>query len=75
MQSYGGSFVQALAECLDLADHINYAKLEKAFPEYFEKYTEMAEGKGTSGSDDAHEAEQEIARDNTLAAHERYNNN
>ena len=45
MKMYGGSFVKQLAELLQRADHINYAKLEKTFPEYFKQYREMAEKK------------------------------
>ena len=42
MKEYGGGFVKSLAEALVHADHMNYAKLEKAFPEYFAKYRKMA---------------------------------
>lgn len=45
MEKYGGSFVKQLALLLQLADHINYAKLKTAFPEYFEQYREMANKK------------------------------
>lgn len=45
METYGGSFVKALAMCLLMADHINYAKLELAFPQYFAEYRKMAEQK------------------------------
>ena len=38
MQKYGGSFVVALSECFAKADHVNFAKLSRAFPEYVEKY-------------------------------------
>ena len=41
MRSFGGSFVQALAECLEHADPINYAKLEAAFPEYIKEYQKI----------------------------------
>lgn len=78
MLKYGGSFVKALANCLDHADPSNYAKLEAAFPEYCMHYREMAGGaedeETQSGSDLAHEAEQEIAKENTMAAWERINN-
>lgn len=43
MDTYGGSFVQYLAKLLRTADHINYAKLENAFPEYFAQYRKMGE--------------------------------
>lgn len=38
MQTYGGSFVQALAECILRADKQNLAKLELAFSDYIIKY-------------------------------------
>ena len=41
MTQYGGSFAVALAECIRKADPINRAKLKLAFPELWEKYTEM----------------------------------
>lgn len=43
MEVYGGSFVMALAECYRHADPINFAKLQNAFPEYWERYEVMAE--------------------------------
>ena len=43
MKLQGGSFVQALGGCILAADDDNYAKLEAAFPLYFEIYTEVAE--------------------------------
>lgn len=42
MERYGGSFVQALAQCLWRADANNYQRLEEAFPEYFKEYSNMA---------------------------------
>lgn len=42
MRRDGGSFVKALALALVWADVDNYSRLEKAFPEYFEKYREIA---------------------------------
>lgn len=45
MEKYGGSFVQALAVCFRRADSINLAKLKETFSEYWQQYTEMAEGK------------------------------
>lgn len=42
MDQYGGSFVKALANCLRHADRENYARLETAFPEYFQQYRLMA---------------------------------
>lgn len=43
MREYGGGFVKALAEAIVRADSENLEKLKGAFPEYFEKYAEMAE--------------------------------
>lgn len=45
MEKYGGSFVQALAVCFRRADQFNLAKLKETFSEYWQQYTEMAEGK------------------------------
>lgn len=45
METYGGSFVKSLAECVRRADHVNRARLILAFPEYFKQYTEMAKKK------------------------------
>jgi pyruvate/2-oxoacid:ferredoxin oxidoreductase beta subunit len=42
MSKYGGSFVQALAECFHRADSNNFEKLKNAFPEYWKQYEEMA---------------------------------
>lgn len=42
METYGGSFIKALAECVRRADHINRPKLLLAFPEYFKEYHEIA---------------------------------
>lgn len=41
MYEEGGGFVKKLAECLELADHGNYARLETAFPEYCAEYIEV----------------------------------
>lgn len=38
MKIYGGSFVQALADCFYNADLVNFKKLKKSFPEYWEEY-------------------------------------
>jgi len=43
MHAYGGSFVEALAECFLRADSDNQERLEQAFPEIVSQYTEMAE--------------------------------
>lgn len=45
MQEYGGGFVKALASCYRRADPINFAKLQNAFPEYWEEYEKMANKK------------------------------
>jgi pyruvate/2-oxoacid:ferredoxin oxidoreductase beta subunit len=42
MRTYGGSFVQALAECLVLADPSNLQKIESAFNEYLQEYDPSA---------------------------------
>ena len=41
MKKFGGSFVQALGECLLLADDDNFQRLMIAFPEYIKKYQEL----------------------------------
>lgn len=41
MRVYGGSFVQAIGRAAELADGTNLARLELAFPEYWEKYEAM----------------------------------
>lgn len=43
METYGGSFVKALAAAARCADAINLEKLKLAFPEYWQRYAEMAE--------------------------------
>lgn len=45
MEKYGGSFVQALAQCFYRADPINFEKLLKTFPEYWNQYEEMSKRK------------------------------
>jgi hypothetical protein len=42
METYGGNFVKALAECFHRADNFNFIKLQNAFPEYWKQYEEMA---------------------------------
>ena len=42
MEKYGGSFVQALAECFHRADSHNTARLKYSFPDYWSEYEEMA---------------------------------
>jgi pyruvate/2-oxoacid:ferredoxin oxidoreductase beta subunit len=42
METYGGSFVKALAECLRRADVNNYQKLKNTFTDYFNEYRLMA---------------------------------
>lgn len=43
MRTYGGSFVQALAECFIRADSENLNRLVTAFPEYVQKYMDFAD--------------------------------
>lgn len=38
MSRYGGSFVQALAECFRKADNVNFGRLKYAFPDIWEEY-------------------------------------
>ena len=38
METRGGSFIQALCCAYERADRTNAAKIENAFPEYFETY-------------------------------------
>lgn len=42
MLQMGGSFVQGLAALYRKADHTNQVKLKAAFPDYWNKYTELA---------------------------------
>ena len=42
MKIYNGGFVNALAQCFEVADENNTERLIKAFPEYVKQYTEMA---------------------------------
>ena len=44
MEKYGGSFVAALAQAARRADSTNLAKIKATWPEYWQQYTEMAEG-------------------------------
>jgi hypothetical protein len=43
MKKYGGSFVQALAAALEVADPNNTARLIRAFPEYMERYSRIVD--------------------------------
>lgn len=43
MQTYGGSFVKALANAWMHADEDNSAKIEATWPEYIEKYKAMSD--------------------------------
>ena len=45
METYGGSFVKVLAVLAKLADSDNLKRLKVAFPEYWDKYGEMAKNK------------------------------
>jgi hypothetical protein len=49
METFGGSFVQALAVCFRRADSVNYQKLKSTFSEYWEGYKVLAEKKGKVG--------------------------
>lgn len=42
MAQRGGSFVKALATAFRCADPTNFARLKVAFPDYWERYVEMA---------------------------------
>ena len=42
METYGGSFVQALAKCFRLADMQNFEKLKSVFSVYWGQYQDMA---------------------------------
>lgn len=42
MRLYGGGFISALAECFLLADEVSLNRLYEAFPEYVERYRELA---------------------------------
>lgn len=44
METFGGSFVKALAEAFRRADRMNFNKLKMAFPEYWDTYKKMSEG-------------------------------
>ena len=42
METYGGSFVKALAQCYWHADPENFSKLQFTFRGYWEQYEEIA---------------------------------
>ena len=42
METFGGSFVQALAHAFRCADFTNQARLRTAFADVWEKYRELA---------------------------------
>ena len=44
METYGGSFVKALANAARHADHFNLGKIRQTFREYWDTYKEMAIG-------------------------------
>lgn len=46
METFGGSFVQALAVCFRRADRYNFAKLKITFPDYWKQYSDLATKKG-----------------------------
>lgn len=41
MQTYGGSFIKALAAAFMVADPVNQAKLKGAFHEYWREYRDL----------------------------------
>ena len=43
MQSHGGSFVNAIAQALRVADPVNRQRLLDAFPDFVEKYGPTSE--------------------------------
>jgi len=43
METYGGSFVKALARCFRVADQTNFQRLFITFNIYWREYEEMAE--------------------------------
>lgn len=43
MEAFGGSFVKQLALLMRLADPINYGKLRRTFPEYWDEYKKRRE--------------------------------
>ena len=43
MIKYGGSFVKALGNALQFADHINTAKIERAFSDYWIQYLTLSQ--------------------------------
>jgi hypothetical protein len=42
MRQYGGGFVKALAEAASRADEENLARIKLTWPEYWERYAELA---------------------------------
>ena len=48
MRRYGGSFVQALAVCVQRADPENLQRLKAAFPELWAEYQALAEAAATA---------------------------
>ena len=43
MMRYGGSFAKSLAYAARFADPENLEKIKKTWPEYWQKYSEMAQ--------------------------------
>ena len=43
MRDYGGGFVKQLGLLYRLADNSNQDKIKEAFPEYWQKYSELAD--------------------------------
>jgi len=43
METYGGSFVKALGQCVARADPQNLAKIKETWPKYWEEYLQHGE--------------------------------
>jgi len=59
MQTFGGSFVKLLGLMAQSADHINFAKMQATWPEYFATYAKM--GKEKPLTTEVYEAREETA--------------
>ena len=52
MNRYGGGFVSTLGDALLRADGNNTQRIYDAFPEYWQKYLQIAKDKGYDKEDD-----------------------
>lgn len=52
MRRYGGGFVSRLGEALIRADANNTQRIHDAFPEYWEKYLQLAKDRGLDKEED-----------------------